>query len=82
MARQRFAVQRVGEERLGRQRLLARERSAELLLDLELLLSELHFLFAVVGAEKDELRAPAFTPASDRTARSGTPVQRPLPESP
>ena len=34
---ERLAVQRVGQERLGRQRLLARQAAAELLFDLELL---------------------------------------------
>ena len=80
---QRLAVQRVGEERLRRQRLLARQAAAELLLDLELLRAELDFLLAVIGAEEDELarRRPSRRPGRAPPC-SGTPVQRPLLASP
>ena len=66
----------------ARQRLLARQAAAELLVDLELLRPPLDFLFAVIGAEEDELarRRPSRRPASS-TVFSGTPVQRPLPHS-
>ena len=55
MTRERIAIQRVGEERLSRHRFLARQAAAELLVQLELLRAPLDFLFAVIGAEKDEL---------------------------
>src|SRR5258705_3460656 len=55
MARERLAVHRIGQERLRRQRFLACQGAAELLLDLELLRAPLDFLFAAVGAEEDEL---------------------------
>src|SRR5207237_670530 len=53
--RERLAVQGVGEKGLGRQRLLAREAQAELLLDFEGLRAEFDGLFAVIRPEKDEL---------------------------
>src|SRR5215212_9252610 len=54
MACERLAIQRVGVERLVRHRLLAGQAAAKLLFDLELLLPELHFLFAMIGPEEDE----------------------------
>src|SRR5437899_11071024 len=55
MLGERLAVQRPGEERFGRQRLLAIEAASELLIELELLRAPLDFLFAVIRAEEHEL---------------------------
>ena len=60
MTRERFAVQRVGQERFRRHRLLAWQAPAELLLQLEFLRAPLDFLFAVIGAEEDELPRGRF----------------------
>ena len=49
---QRLAVERPREERLGAQRLLARQRPAEVIVDLVLLRAPLDFFLAVIGAEE------------------------------
>src|SRR5690349_9927646 len=55
MCGERIAVECVRKDRIGGQRVLAREAASELLIDLELLGAELDVLFAVIGAEEDEL---------------------------
>ena len=55
MLGQRFAVERVGEERLGCQRAVARQAAAVVLLDGVLRRAELDFLLPLVGAEEHEL---------------------------
>ena len=60
MFRQRLAVQRVDDHRIGGQRHVAREASPERLIELDLLLAEVGFLFAVIGAEEDHFVAIGF----------------------
>src|ERR1043166_2672053 len=55
MLRQRVAVERPREKRFARQRFLAVETAAEGDVDLVFLRAPLDFLFAVIGAEEDEL---------------------------
>ena len=60
MTSQRLAVQRVGEQRLLRQCLLAQQAAAVLLIDFVLLRAELDFFLPMIGAEEDELPRPRF----------------------
>src|SRR6185503_3492402 len=55
MLGERLAVQPPRQERFARQRLLAIQAAAELLIELELLRAPLDLFLAVVGAEEDEL---------------------------
>ena len=55
MLRQRFIVERVGQQRLRRQGLLARQAPAELLLHRDRPPAKRDLLLAVVGTEKDQL---------------------------
>ena len=83
LARQRLAVQRVGEHRLRLHRVLERDAARELLLELERLLPEHDVLLSAVGAEEDDFagfRSP--TPHCFSTSRSGTPVKRPQDDRP
>src|SRR4051812_9119964 len=75
MPRERLAVQRIGEKRFGRQRLVARQASAELLVHFELLRPELHLLFAMIGAKEDELLGfrPDVGPVEHSTQRQTSP---------
>ena len=55
MAGERFPIQRVGQERFRRQRLVAGQAPAVLLIHRVGPPTELHVFFAVVGAKEDEL---------------------------
>src|SRR6185436_2422603 len=60
--RQRLAVERVREDRIGAERLVARQAAAERLIELDLRLPEVGFLFAVIGAEEHDLVTVVLQP--------------------
>ena len=83
MLRERLAVHQIRQDRFTRERLLAREAAAELLVDGELLRAELDFLVAAVGAEEDELfrfalHAGLIEHGAQRHARPVTVAAQPL----
>ena len=58
VASERLAIQRIGQERLGRQRHFARQAAAKLLVHLVDDPAEVHLFLTVIGAKEDELACP------------------------